>query len=184
MHPDYLYMTMILGGFITLNMIFLFATFVVSKAVKMRVSGASIIASMVCGWPTILGLGALFPVNVQKGWVAALFILLALFSYLFWLWVFQPQSLHSMIKANLKQKELECLDIRKDGLKKQLAQFSKGQEFEAERKTIKEELFAIKFKRREIKKTYSNSNPVRKMLNAVFNRLLSKKLSKTKEKTS
>lgn len=168
MGQDYFYQTMILGGLITLNLIFLLSTFIVVKATKMRFSGASIIASLVFTWPTVLGLVTIFPPATESGWVAAFFMLLSLFSYLFWLWFFQPPSLQDMIRANLKEKELESLSLQREGLKLQLSKYGKDKTLQVERDQIKKSLLQNKLMRREVKLNYLKSNLLKKILSRVF----------------
>lgn len=168
MHQDYFYQTMILGGLIALNLIFLLSTFIVVKATKIRVSGASMIASLVFTWPTILMLGLMFPPTKASGWLAALFMLTSLFSYLFWLRVFQPKSLQDMIRSDLKARELESLSFKREYLKKQLTKYRKDKKMIVELGKVKEDLLEIKLMRRSIRINYLESNLLKKLLNKFF----------------
>lgn len=168
MDQDYFYQTMILGGLITLNLIFILSTYVVVKVAKISVSGASMIASLVFTWPSILWLVMMFPKTVESGWVSAFFMLTALGSYLFWLWFFQPNTLQDLIRINLRNKELESLDLKKEKLLSELSKTGSNKKFQDTRASIKIGLSEIKTMRREVKIKYLKSNLLKKLLSKIF----------------
>lgn len=151
------FLTMVVAGGIVLNLIFFTSTFIFVKMFKVRISGASVIASLCMTWISIFFMSGFFvhvPLNNPNvlNWVFGFILLIMLVVYLFWVWFFQPKSLSDMIRDEVKQKDLQKLKDQKQGLTALYKALRKTNTQEAENakaelKKINVEINEIKFKR-------------------------------------
>ena len=164
-----IHFTMVLGGVITLHLIFLLFSFIIAKAIKLRVSASSIIASLVLTWVSMFCVIGFFPESTSSNWVVALFMLTLLGIYLGWLKIFEPKSLEEMLRSSLKEKELSRVDDIRVKLKQQLAACGKDKKFDDKRKEINLALKANMIERKQIKSLH-RSTPLYKKFLSIFSK--------------
>lgn len=116
------FLTMAFAGIVMINMMCLVFALVLKFTKVLRVSVASFIAALTTSWLSWLFLTAFLPTKMMSaGWMAGVFFLSLLLVYVIWLFVFQPQSLESMLKMELYQKQCKRLNQKlaqcKDRLK-------------------------------------------------------------------
>ena len=149
-----IHFTMVLAGVITLHLIFLLFSFIIARAIKLRISASSIIASLVLTWLTMFCVVGFFPATTSNNWIVAIFMLTLVGIYLGWLKIFEPKSLDEMLRSSLKEKELSRVDAVKTQLNQDLAKCGKGAAFDEKRKEIKLALKANKIERNLIIKSH------------------------------
>lgn len=102
-----------LYGFTAFNLILLLAAFISHKVLGLRVSGASVVASIASTWPTSACLFVLFPANTQSKWIVALFMLLVAIIFVVWLRIYQPHDIKKLAFLDLKKIQFTKLDLAK-----------------------------------------------------------------------
>lgn len=166
-----LYLISILSGLITMNLIFLLATFIAINAIKIRISGSSVIASLFLTWLSVGFVIYLFPKTTPNNWVVGAFMFTLVAIYIVWLTIFQPKSLSQMIKEDLKKKELLRVKMINTEITKNLKALGKDPEFANKRKELLSDLKANQIERREI---------IRLNKTSIFNSRLFSSLKKKK----
>lgn len=153
---------MVFLGLIVMTLMQLIAALVMNKAYKVRMSGASIIASMALSWPTTMMFmvcltyaGILLTVPENK-WVVASFMLIPMATFMGWLWAFQPETIEQLSLKKLKKLELEKNKLLLDFAVNKWKEMKKSKtgniaEIETEIALIREERMVIQNKFRRFK---------------------------------
>lgn len=105
-------------GTILLNTFLLVLTFIAVKSKLIRVSGASIIATLHCFWVSLLilvGLSMKLSIadNIKSGWIGGFVLLVFVVLYAFWLKIFEPQSIEQQISIDVIKRKIavEAIEI-------------------------------------------------------------------------
>lgn len=162
--------TMALAGVMIMSLIYLSLTIPAKLILKLRMSWASVIASLCMCWTAKIFLFApillVIPQEIlENRWVTGLFMMLMLFVYAGFLYLFQPDSLHQLTVKNLKQAALLKNSYLLDHHKKEWIVANKNKD----NKRIEQldiEITKIQNERKEIKRTFSSF----KWVHSIFKR--------------
>lgn len=118
------YVTMVLAGVVSSNLFFIFIAIIASKIINLRLSAASVIASLLMAWISFIFIIGYATTNIgvltHSKWLVAFVFMIFTSVFVFWLFVFQPKSLRAMMLDEIQIKEIKELKKEKLQLSKKL----------------------------------------------------------------
>lgn len=171
-HQEFQELQVLLGlasiGVIMMNMIYLSLTLVLRLTANIRLSWASVIASLFMCWT--IKLLILVPVlvmlpaeTVENRWATGAFMMVMILVYILLILGFQPSSLKQLTLQSLKKTELEKNEYEIDMLKKAWKKASKEKN-QAAIDDLDKKIAMAQDQRKEIKRIYSKFNSLRNLL--------------------
>lgn len=157
--------TMAIAGVMIMTLVYLSLTIPAKLILGLRLSWASVIASLCMCWSSkIFVIAPILLVLPQESfenrWITGLFMMIMLFVYVGFLYLFQPDSLHQLTVKNLKNAALLKNSYLMDHHKKEWIVATKNKDT----KRIAQldiEIAKIQDERREIKRSFSKLNWLR-----------------------